>query len=267
LTGGSGLAHLGRSHPARNFLKLFSELQALATSALVTTVEEENSKLDFLKDIRIKEEKAFSEAQKLSVQLQELRAKLEREANHRALIINKYKEELNELRSTAVAEQQQTQAEMTSMSQKEATQHTEKITTLGDSQKKLSSGITELVSNNKKAEQNARKKKAKTEKEVANWVHKYDMDMTEKANEIKILEEEDRIIVKELADLEVQYQALMKEKEEILSKEKGERETKEKELERARHVYFCALRIQRSWRRYWKKVQSTKKASKVLYFL
>ena len=49
---------------------------------------------------------------------------------------------------------------------------------------KLEHELEDLIKESKKKEQNLRKKKLKTEKEVENWINKYDVEMTEKATEI-----------------------------------------------------------------------------------
>ena len=52
---------------------------------------------------------------------------------------------------------------------------------------KLQQQLDDKIKTDKKVEQNMRKKKLKTEKEVENWIHKYDHEMTDKANEIENL--------------------------------------------------------------------------------
>jgi hypothetical protein len=51
----------------------------------------------------------------------------------------------------------------------------------------LQHDLEEFIKESKKKEQFLRKKKLKTEKEVENWINKYDAEMTEKANEISAI--------------------------------------------------------------------------------
>jgi hypothetical protein len=122
--------------------------------------------------------------------------------------------------------------------------------------------LADHTGNFKRGEQLLRKKKGKTEREVANWVQKYDTDMQEKRNEIETIDGEYSIISKELADLEERYNALFKEKEEILFIEKSIKDKHDLEIEKAKQMYLSATRIQRCWKRYWKKVQEERKQKK-----
>ncbi len=70
---------------------------------------------------------------------------------------------------------------------KETQRHQEKDSFYNEEIQRLQQALEERVKANKKIEQNLRKKKLKTEKEVENWVHKYDQEMREKENEIKTL--------------------------------------------------------------------------------
>ncbi len=88
----SAASSVGRTGQSlKIFLKNLSDLQHLTFQRLVTTVEEDNSKQDFLKDIKSKEEKANSEASKLGSNLSEQRTKYEKEYTQRSSIISKLK--------------------------------------------------------------------------------------------------------------------------------------------------------------------------------
>jgi hypothetical protein len=80
-----------RPQPLRTFTKNLADLKDLTFTGLITTVEEEKSKEDFLLDVQSKEQKSSIEMKNLQNQLYEMRSKHEKEVSTKNAIIQKLK--------------------------------------------------------------------------------------------------------------------------------------------------------------------------------
>ncbi|PRP88177.1 hypothetical protein PROFUN_04000 [Planoprotostelium fungivorum] len=255
----------GRSQPLKLYLKGMGELQDIFCRRLSTSVEEEQSKLDFLADIQQKEQKSTAELKALQMQLVELRGKHDKEINSRNILISRLKEDVQEIQASAAAESREVEAESSFLKSKDVQAAVEKLTT----------ALDEQIKNDKKAEQNTRKKKLKVrgnscctanlfeaEKEVENWIHKYDLEMTEKETDIDNLTKEYQSIYQETLELEAIFQKLVVERDELLASEQKIQEEQMKEMEQIRHLHHSAAVIQRWWREKHKKLLHDRKLRK-----
>ena len=80
-----------RPQPLRTFTKNLGDLKDLTFTGLITTVEEEKSKEDFLLDVQSKEQKSSVELKNLQNQFTEMRAKHDKEVNQKNLVVQKLK--------------------------------------------------------------------------------------------------------------------------------------------------------------------------------
>jgi hypothetical protein len=123
----------------------------------------------------------------LQSQTADLRTRHEKEASSRNNYISKLKEEIQEIKTNSMQESKSMEQDTSSKESKYHQEHRSKDAIQTEDIQKLEQQLEDIIKQNKKAEQNLRKKKLKTEKEVENWVTKYDQEMQDKENEIQSL--------------------------------------------------------------------------------
>eukprot|EP01135_Chromosphaera_perkinsii_P012265 Nk52_evm2s2630 gene=Nk52_evmTU2s2630 len=251
-----------RSEGSETFLSHLRELKDLVHERLLTTVEEERAREEYLCHIVSREKKSSEELAKLQAELMEAKAERNKEVSKRNEIIRKLKEELQMIKKQTsdsnkrlekqAQEKEGEENELYSQREEELRQHTAELEKM----------LVDEVAAHQEAELQLRKKRFKIEAEVENWIQKYDQDIGEKQEELDAIQgeydaEKEQLeeLNKQMAELKVQYDKI--EEERRIAAEKAQ-----KEMEELMILTTAAVRIQSLFRGYKARKQLSKKGDK-----
>eukprot|EP01112_Ceratiomyxa_fruticulosa_P006887 TRINITY_DN1780_c0_g3_i6.p1 TRINITY_DN1780_c0_g3~~TRINITY_DN1780_c0_g3_i6.p1 ORF type:complete len:444 (+),score=123.29 TRINITY_DN1780_c0_g3_i6:93-1424(+) len=242
-----------RNPSLKAFLGMIEELKDMTYQQLITTIEEEDSKNSFLGEILAKEQKVSSELKSLQTQLSELRSQREKEASQRINIITKLKEEIQEIQAASTNQIKHVEKETKLRETVDMKGFKEIEGVKKEELDRFGKSLDEKVVQNKKKEYLLRKKKFAVERELENWVAKYDQDMEEKEAEIDGLATEYTKEQQQLAEMEKYLGELEQEYEKLLSEEKKEEASKQRETAMRQKIDDAARIIQKAWKAYLKR--------------
>ena len=243
-----GMDEQGSSAHVRKFLSTASELKSQTFQKLSTSVEEEKSKEDWFLEISAREEKASQTLRQLQKEIKAEKAERERQVSARDETIQKLREELELIKTSTLAEEKQLDTETKASEEADRTAFTSKETALTQELTKLTTDLANKKKSHKESEQLLRNKKLKYEKEAAEWISKYDVDMEEKFREIealKLIYEEEK---KELTRLETYFSKLQAEREAALAEERKKAEARARQQAQMATLSKAATMLQKMWR-------------------
>ena len=241
-----GMDEQGSSAHVRKFLSTASELKSQTFQKLSTSVEEEKSKEDWFLEISAREEKASQTLRQLQKEIKAEKAERERQVSARDETIQKLREELELIKTSTLAEEKQLDTETKASEEADRSAFTSKETALTQELTKLRRPPTRRKPQG--VRQLLRNKKLKYEKEAAEWISKYDVDMEEKFREIealKLIYEEEK---KELTRLETYFSKLQAEREAALAEERKKAEARARQQAQMATLSKAATMLQKMWR-------------------
>jgi len=242
-----------RNPPLKVLLSVFDELRDLTYQRLVTSVEEEKSQKDFLTEITKKERKVSLEARALAQQLVETRQQREREASQRRAVLTKLKDELRDIQTQTATEAKLLEQETYLREAADMKSFQTEQVTLQDELQGLNAVLEDKTVQNKKKELVLRKKKLRIEKELENWILKYDQEMEEKETELEQLRSDYEREQKELQEVEEGYERLLREREAMLAENRRIEALALREMDTHKRQNDAATVIQHAWRGYLKR--------------
>ncbi|XP_041348856.1 dynein regulatory complex protein 10-like [Gigantopelta aegis] len=249
-----------RKEDCKELVGYLLELKEILLGKLLTTPEEENERMEYLKEISKRERNNAVIIEKLEGELkaaiedkdEEIRKKNDiiRHLSADVTQINNYAEEHN-WRIKQEAEKQEA-ADIKNCEGKCQKLHQE-ITHL---RTQLHTHTVE----HRDSEQELRKKKYKIETEVENWIQKYDQDMGERQDEYEEIDAVYTEEKKQLHELEERFKTLEAEYLQIMEERRAAREKREQAERELALMVKAATTIQAFWRSY--KVRKALKSKK-----
>uniref|UniRef100_H0V3H3 Dynein regulatory complex protein 10 n=2 Tax=Cavia porcellus TaxID=10141 RepID=H0V3H3_CAVPO len=239
-----------RSTGAQRFMEGLVELRGFLFEKLLTSPMQAREKAQFLQDISRRNQRNQEAIDILQKELASRQKNRDAEVEKENFVIQELKNHLHQvlklsehslLRTRQEAERQQKADFRASQARLAKTQQEILV---------LRSQYHNLVSENHEAEQALRKKKYKVETEVENWIQKYDMEMSEKQEEIEDLETVHLEEKLQLEELKQRYEVLVEEFNQIRAeREISSKKRLEAEREMLRMVRAATL-IQAVWKGY-----------------
>ena len=236
------------SEPMGRFLATFAQLKAQTYSRLSTSVEEEKSKDDWFLEISTREERASQTLRQLQKEIRAEKAERERHVKSRDEQIRKLHEEIEEIKSSTVAEIRALEAETKSAEEADKASAVSRDEALTAEIERLQMQIAQQKQEHREKEDALRKKKVKVEAEVEAWISKFDTDMDEKDREITALRaiyDEDRA---EMMRLEDYFTKLAAEREAQLALERKKAEELARQQAQQVTLAKAAVMLQKMWR-------------------
>ncbi|NXI12300.1 DRC10 protein, partial [Irena cyanogastra] len=240
-----------RESPADVFIKAFMEFRDFMLERLLTTPDEEKEKIQFMKDISLRVEKNTETISALQGELAAVIQTRDEEVNRKDKMIENLKTSMEDLAKNCKADIQQIMKEGEKQQKEDEEASKDRCARLKQDVQRLGAQFNALVLEHRASELVLRKEKCKTEKEIQNWVQKYDTDMTEKQttyDEVQAVYNEEK---EQLSLLMEKHAMLLQEYTQI---EEERRMLKEKEEEAAREEARrndAATCIQAFWKGYW----------------
>eukprot|EP01137_Pigoraptor_chileana_P002740 Opistho-2@41983 len=222
----------GGSPACEGFLETFAELKGVVYERLLTTVEEERERQSYMAMIAAREKKSTEDVEKLQADLFDAKQEGNREITKRKDTIRKLKEDIQEIKSHTAELNKRMDKESRSKEASEQKIFHEKEESLLESIAQLKAQLEATTRNNRESELSLRKRKAKIETEVENWITKYDQDMGEKQDELEDIQtiyDDEKHQLSELdqrfCELEVEYVSIVEERRiDQMKKEEAERQ-------------------------------------------
>jgi len=240
----------GKSVAVERFGATMAAVKDVTQKRLSTTVEEENNQRDHFEEVCKREEKAGKERLSLEMQLKAERRERQKQLSQLVDAETRSKEELETIKAQAVTSAKKLEDEANMTAEDHKTIFSERETALLAEVEKLKAELVNIQKENREEEAALRKKKAKSEMEVSNWLQEYDKDMGTKE---QALQDEKTVyaeVQKQLAEYTEQYQALRAEAEKAAEIKRKKQEEKEKEEAQQRKLDAAAASIQGAWRQH-----------------
>ncbi|NXK69453.1 DRC10 protein, partial [Sylvietta virens] len=240
-----------RESPADVFIKAFMEFRDFTLEKLLTSPDEEKEKFQFMEDISLRVEKNTGTISALQEELATVIQTRDEEVNKKDKMIENLKTSIEDLAKDCKADIQHIIKEGENQQKEDEKASKERCARLKRDVQLLGARFNELVLEHRASELVLRKEKCKAEREIQEWVQKYDTDMTEKQatydelqaayteekEQLSLLMEKHALLLQEYTEIEEEF-FLLKEKEEEAAREEARRN----------NVFFC---IQAHWKGYW----------------
>ncbi|OWK53415.1 IQ domain-containing protein D [Lonchura striata] len=225
-----------REAPTDVLIKAFKEFRDFTLERLLTTPDEEKEKMQFMKDISLQVEKNTETISALQGELAGVIQTRDEEVSRKDKTIENLKTSMEDMAKNCKANIQliMKEGEKQQKEDKEASQ--DRCARLKQDIQRLRTQLNALVLEHRASELVLRKEKCKAEKEIQNWVQKYDTVMTEKQatyeevqavyneekKQLSLLMEKHAILLQEYTEIEEERRVL-KEKEEEAAREEARR--------------------------------------------
>ncbi|XP_021392955.2 dynein regulatory complex protein 10 [Lonchura striata] len=225
-----------REAPTDVFIKAFKEFRDFTLERLLTTPDEEKEKMQFMKDISLQVEKNTETISALQGELAGVIQTRDEEVSRKDKTIENLKTSMEDMAKNCKANIQliMKEGEKQQKEDKEASQ--DRCARLKQDIQRLRTQLNALVLEHRASELVLRKEKCKAEKEIQNWVQKYDTVMTEKQatyeevqavyneekKQLSLLMEKHAILLQEYTEIE-EERRMLKEKEEEAAREEARR--------------------------------------------
>ncbi|XP_039581921.1 dynein regulatory complex protein 10 isoform X1 [Passer montanus] len=225
-----------RESPADVFIKAFMEFRDFMLERLLTTPDEEKEMIEFMNEISLQVEKNTEIISALQGELAGVIQTRDEEVSRKDKTIEKLKTSMEDLAKNCKADIRliMEEGEKQQKEDKEASQ--ERCARLKQDIQHLGTQFSALVLEHRASELVLRKEKCKAEKEIQEWVQKYDTDMTEKQTtyeevqavykeekeQLSLLMEKHAMLLQEYTQIE-EERKMLKEKEEEAAKEEARR--------------------------------------------
>ncbi|XP_071619224.1 dynein regulatory complex protein 10 isoform X1 [Heliangelus exortis] len=241
---------LVRESPAKGFIKALKEFRNLVLERLMTSPEEEEEKLRFLKatSFQIKENTETITA--LEAELAATAQTREEEADWKDNVIKDLQTSIQDLPQDSKTIIQQMKEEGEKQQKEELQASQARCAGLQQDIQELGARLNALVLEHRASEMALRKRKCRMEAEIVNWIQKYDTDMGEKEaeyEEIQASYEEEKA---QLSLLMEKRDFLLPEYSQIEEERRILQEKKEQASRELAIMTRAAIRIQAFWRGY-----------------
>ncbi|NXU43154.1 DRC10 protein, partial [Drymodes brunneopygia] len=239
-----------RESPADVFIKAFKEFRDFTLERLLTSPDEEKEKIQFMKDISLRVEKNMETISALREELAAVIETRDEEVNRKDKMIENLKTSMEDLAKGCKADITQIMKEGEKQKKEDEIASQDRCVRLKHDILRLGAQFNALVLEHRASELVLRKEKCKVEREILEWVQKYDTDMAAKQatyDKIEAVYNEEK---KQLALLMEKHALLIQEYTQIeeerrILKEKAE-EAEREEIRRNK----AATYIQAIWKGY-----------------
>lgn len=246
---GNTLGSLPQNKETASFRQLFAHLNSATTEVLMMSAEQHNSRKGFEEDVRERCARAESDAAALERTMNELKEQYDAEFASRKEQIDSLQKQIDDVNEAARQKSETLHAEKDERSSQDRKAFEKRAAEAAAKRKDLTDTTGYRRDEYKRTEGDLRKKKAKTEQEVLNWVEKYDLEMGERHAALVKEQTELRAVNEELDELAADTVRLTAKHDEVLAPKRA----REAELLRMNTVAdkfeANAKIIQRAWRR------------------
>jgi hypothetical protein len=215
---------------------------------LLTTAEEERSRWEFVAEVMERERIAAANVRKLQQELATEKKGREKDVSLRHDVIERLKDELSELRMLNAERIKSSERQSKEREASELQHFQTKENALSQQGRQLRQELEASLRSNREAEEALRKRKLKLERDVEEWIKKYDTDMEDRHTELEELKD---IVAREkrlLAEYDEHFHADAVRREEIESKLAHERLMKEHREKEWLRIFVAASKIQAMFR-------------------
>ncbi|NXY13395.1 DRC10 protein, partial [Atrichornis clamosus] len=239
-----------RESPADVFIKAFVEFRNFTLERLLTSPDEEKAMIQFMEDTSLRVEEHREAITALRAELAEAIQAQEEEVNRKDKTIENLKTNMEELDKDCKADIRQIKMDGEKQQKEDEKASQDRCAKLEQDLLRLRAQFNELVLEHRTSELALRKRRCNTEKEIENWIQKYDTDMAEKQatfEEVQAAYNEEKA---KLSALMEKHALLLQEYSQIVEER---RMIKEKEEEAARILANrnrAATCIQSAWKGY-----------------
>ncbi|NXR40511.1 DRC10 protein, partial [Zosterops hypoxanthus] len=216
-----------RESAADVFIKAFMEFRDFTLERLLTSPDEEKEKIQFIKDISLRVEKNTEIISALQEELAAVIQTRDEELNKKDKMIENLKTSIEDLAKDCKAEIQHIMGEGENQQKEDEKASKYKCSRLKQEVQLLGARFNALVLEHRASELILRKEKCKAEREIQEWVQRYDTDMTEKQatydelqavfndekDQLSLLMEKHALLLQEYTEIE-EERRMLKEKEE-----------------------------------------------------
>ncbi|NXU80577.1 DRC10 protein, partial [Oreotrochilus melanogaster] len=241
---------LVRESPAKGFIKALKEFRNLVLERLMTSPEEEEEKLRFLKAISLQIKENTETITALEAELAATAQTREEEADWKDNVIKDLQTSMQDLPQDSKTINQQIKEEGEKQQTEELQASQARCAGLQEDIQELGARLNALVLEHRASEMALRKRKCRMEAEIVNWIQKYDTDMGEKEaeyEEIQAAYEEEKA---QLSLLMEKRDFLLPEYSQIEEERRILQEKKEQASRELAIMTRAAIRIQAFWRGY-----------------
>ncbi|XP_070619195.1 dynein regulatory complex protein 10 [Erythrolamprus reginae] len=232
------------------FVNCLTKQRGFLFEQLLTTPLEEKEKNRFLHEILQRDKKNTEATVVLEDELTAAIQHRDEEISKKNAVIKELKTHLHNLAKFSESQIQRTRVEAEKQHKTEVRTSQVKCTKLHQELQQLRTQFNNLVSEDREAEYNLRKKKYKVEMEIENWVQKYDLEMIEKQEEIDDIDEVYVDEKQDLAQLREKYTRLDEEYCQIVEERRVKQEQKDKAEKELAILARAATLIQAVWKGY-----------------
>lgn len=197
-----------RSSHFLSFLQNLSDLTAVMFRKLSTTVEEEITNKNLLHDLTERERSAEDERDALQQTLEMQRGERDREVSVLDQTLTKLRAELQDITQSNQMEMQSIKQKMVENIEKADNEHLQRAKRLQDRVDSMTNDINRLSDEHREIEAGLRKKKERSEADLAAIVTKYDGDMEEKQTAIAEVRRQMKEEMQQLQQLEEYFQKI-----------------------------------------------------------
>ncbi|NXQ30213.1 DRC10 protein, partial [Alaudala cheleensis] len=225
-----------RESPADVFIKAFMEFRDITLEKLLTSPDEEKEKIQFMEDISLRVEKNTETISALQEELAAVIQTRDEEVSKKEKTIEDLKTSLEDLAKNCKADIQHIMQEGENQQKEDEKASRDRCARLKQDIQLLGARFNELVLEHRASELVLRKEKCKAEREIHEWVQKYDTEMTEKQatydeiqaeyneekEQLSLLMEKHALLLQEYTQIE-EERKMLKEKEEEAAREEARR--------------------------------------------
>ncbi|NXQ60536.1 DRC10 protein, partial [Anthoscopus minutus] len=225
-----------KESPADVFIKAFMEFRDFTLERLLTSPDEEKEKIKFMEDISLRVEKNMETISALREELTAVIQTRDEEVNRKDKTIENLKTSIENLASDCKANLKQIMEEGEKQQKEDEKASQDRCARLKEDIQQLRAQFNALVLEHRASELVLKKAKCKAEREIQEWVQKYNTDMAEKQTtyeEIEAVYNEEKeqlsLLMEKHALLLTEYNAIeeerrmLKEKEEEAAREEARR--------------------------------------------
>ena len=236
------------SETMSRFLSALHALQEQAGARLSTTVEEDKEGRETFEEVKARDEKAGQQVKQLQKELRAERASREADVSSRDAVLRKLRATLDTITNTAADEVKAIEEEGKAQEQADHATGAEREAALRAELARLKGELGSRRKEHRESEEALRKKKARCEGEVEQWIAKYDAEVGERYEELKALKAIYAEETAQLAELEAHFARLAAEREAELEAERRVAEELARQQAQERALHDGAARIQAVFR-------------------
>ncbi|XP_005445205.2 dynein regulatory complex protein 10 [Falco cherrug] len=239
-----------RKSPAEVFIKAFGDFRNFMLERLLTSPVEEERKIQIKEDIFLQIKKNTEAITALQAELAAAIRTQEEEIHRRDNVIKDLKTSMQDLSKDCEAGIQQIKQQGEQQQKEELQASQAKCTRLQQDIQRLRTQLSALVLEHRASELALRKRKCRLEKEIVNWIEKYDTDMGEKQaeyEEVRAAYAKEKV---QLSLLKEKHAVLLQEYSQIEEERRIRQEKEEQALKELTTMTLAATRIQAFWRGY-----------------